>query len=167
MAINYTLSVGSVKKRLTEGEFSNVIVEASFGVSASSDAVTEVTGTDEEGNDIIRTVTPSFSYSCGGTKTFSVDGLDAETFVDFDSVTKETLVGWLLASEGVETVEEFSYVKSSIDNIARRIYEYGLEVPESIAGENPAGASEYVYTPPAPAPEPEPEPAAEPEAPAE
>jgi len=163
MAINYTLNVGSVKKRLNEGEFSNVIVEASFGVNASSDAIS--TGT-EEGGDLVVTQ-PSFSYSCGGTKTFSVDGLDAETFVDFDSVTKETLVGWLLASEGVETVEEFSYVKSSIENIARRIYEYGLEVPESIAGENPAGASEYVYTPPAPEPEPEPEPAAEPEAPAE
>ena len=150
MAINYTLNIGSVKKRLTEGEFSNVIIEASFGVSASSDAVTDVTGVDEEGNEITRVVTPSFSYSCGGTKTFSVEGLSADSFVDFDSVTKDTIVQWLLAEEGVSSVEEFSYVKSSIQNIAQRIYEYGLEVPDQVAGDNPAGASEYVYTPPAP-----------------
>lgn len=148
MAINYTLNIGSVKKRLTEGEFSNVIVEASFGVSANS---TPVTSTDADGNETI--ITPAFSYSCGGTKSFSVDGLDATNFVDFENVTKETIVQWLLAEEGVTSVEEFSYVKSSIQNIAQRIYEYGLEVPENVAGEDPAGASDYVYTPPAPAPE--------------
>jgi len=148
MAINYTLNIGSVKKRLTEGEFSNVIVEASFGVSANSDPVTT---TDSEGNEI--TTTPAFSYSCGGTKTFSVSGLDAENFVEFESVTKDTVVQWLLAEEGVTSVEDFSYVKSSIQNIAQRIYEHTLEVPENVAGQDPAGASDYVYTPPAPAPE--------------
>lgn len=148
MAINYTLNIGSVKKRLTEGEFSNVIIEASFGVSANSDAVTT---TDAEGNEVV--TTPAFSYSCGGTKTFSTDGLDAANFVDFESVTKDTVVQWLLAEEGVTSVEDFSYVKSSIQNIAQRIYEYGLEVPESVSGQDPAGASDYVYTPPAPAPE--------------
>jgi hypothetical protein len=153
MAINYTFNIGSVKKRLIEGEFSNVIIEASFSVSASSDAVTEVTGVDEGGNEITCVVTPSFSYSCGGTKPFSVDGLSADSFVDFDSVTKDTIVQWLLAEEGVSSVEEFSYVKSSIQNIAQRIYEYGLEVPDQVAGDNPAGASEYVYIPPAPAEE--------------
>ena len=148
MAINYTLNIGSVKKRLTEGEFSNVIIEASFGVSANSDAVTT---TDAEGNEVV--TTPAFSYSCGGTKTFSTDGLDAANFVDFESVTKDTVVQWLLAEEGVTSVEDFSYVKSSIQNIAQRIYEYSLEVPESVAGQDPTGASDYVYTPPAPAPE--------------
>ena len=148
MAINYTLNIGSVKKRLTEGEFSNVIIEASFGVSANSDAVTT---TDAEGNEVV--TTPAFSYSCGGTKTFSTDGLDATNFVDFENVTKDTVVQWLLAEEGVTSVEDFSYVKSSIQNIAQRIYEYGLEVPESVAGQDPTGASDYVYTPPAPTPE--------------
>lgn len=166
MAINYTFNIGGVKKRLTEGEFSEVIVEASFGVFASSDAVTEVTGTDEEGNDIIRTVTPSFSYSCGGTKTFSVEGLTAENFVSFADVTKDTIKSWLLASEGVTEVEEFSYVKSSIENIAKRIYDYSLEVPASIAGTDPSGSSTYTYTPPEPTPEPSPEPTPE-ETPAE
>ena len=149
MAINYTLNIGSVKKRLTEGAFSDVIVEASFGVSASSDAIT--TGT-EEGGDLV-TTQPSFSYSCGGTKTFSVEGLTAESFVAFADVTKDTIKGWLLASEGVTEVEEFSYVKSSIENIAKRIYDYSLEVPASVAGTDPSGASTYTYTPPAPEPE--------------
>lgn len=150
MAINYTLTIGSVKKRLSEGNFSNVIVEASFGVSANSDSVSSV---DENG---VETVTvPSFSYSCGGTKAFSVEGLDGENFVDFENVTKDTIVQWLLAEEGVNSVEEFSYVKSSVQNIAQRIYEYGLEVPASVPGEDPSGASTAEYIPPAPAPAPE------------
>ena len=157
MAINYTLSVGSVKKRLTEGEFSNVVVEASFSVSAQSDEVT--TGT-EEGGDLVVTQ-PSFSYNCGGYREFSVDGLSAETFVDFDSITKDTIKDWLLASESVSTVEEFSYVKSSIENVAKMIYDYTLEVPASVSGTDPAGASDYVYTPPEPPAAAEEEPPAE------
>ena len=145
MAINYTLNIGSVKKRLTEGAFSDVIVEAQFSVQAQSDAV--FTGT-EEGGDLVVTQ-PSFSYSCGGTKTFSVEGLTAENFVAFADVTKDTIKGWLLASESVTDVEEFSYVKSSIENIAKRIYEYALEVPAEVGGTDPSGASTYTYTPPA------------------
>lgn len=145
MAINYTLNIGSVKKRLTEGAFSDVIVEAQFSVQAQSDAV--FTGT-EEGGDLVVTQ-PSFSYSCGGTKTFSVEGLTAENFVAFADVTKDTIKGWLLAGEGVTDVEEFSYVKSSIENIAKRIYEHALEVPAEVGGTDPSGASTYTYTPPA------------------
>lgn len=153
MAINYTLNIGSVKKRLTEGEFSNVIVEAQFSVQAQSDAI--FTGTEEEGNLVV--TQPSFSYSCGGTKTFSVEGLTAETFVSFADVTKDTIKSWLIASEGVTEVEEFSYVKSSIENIAKRIYDYSLEVPSEVAGTDPSGSSTYTYTPPEPTPEPTPE----------
>ena len=149
MAINYTFNIGSVKRRLTEGDFSDVIVEASFGVSASSDAVT--TGSVET-NDLVVTQ-PAFDYSCGGTKTFSVEGLTAENFVAFADVTKETLKGWLLASEGVSSVEEFSYVKSSIENIAKRIYDYQQERSDNIDGDDPSGTSSYTYTPPAPEPE--------------
>lgn len=152
MAINYTLNIGSVKKRLSQGSFSNVIVEASFGVSASSDSVSSV---DSDG---VETITvPSFSYSCGGTKTFSVETLDPENFIEFESVTKDTVVQWLLAEEGVTSVEEFSYVKSSIQNIAQRIYEYSQEVPASVSGEDPSGSSTAEYVPPAPAPAPAPE----------
>ena len=146
MAINYTLNVGSVKKRLTEGEFSNVVVEASFSVYALSEEVTTGTG---EGGDFVITQ-PMFSYSCGGYIEFSIDGLSAETFVDFDSITKDTIKEWLLASEGVSTVEEFSYVKSSIENVAKRIYDHTLEVPASVGGTDPTGVSDYVYAPPAP-----------------
>ena len=153
MAINYTLNIGSVKKRLTEGDFSDVIVEAQFSVQAQSDAVT--TGT-EEGGDLVVTQ-PSFGYSCGGTKTFSVEGLTAENFVAFADVTKDTIKGWLLAAEGVTEVEEFSYVKSSIENIAKRIYDYALEVPAEVGGTDPSGASTYTYTPPAPVEETTPE----------
>ena len=145
MAINYTLNIGSVKKRLTEGSFSDVIVEASFSVSAQSDAI--FTGT-EEGGDLVVTQ-PSFNYSCGGTKTFSVEGLDASTFVNFNDVTKDTIKDWLLASESVSSVEDFSYVKSSVENVAQRIYEHSKEVPEIVGGDNPSGSSDFVYTPPA------------------
>jgi len=162
MAINYTLNIGSVKKRLTEGEFSDVIVEAQFSVQAQSDAQTESLGVDETGEEQFNTLVPSFSYSCGGTKTFSVEGLTAENFVAFADVTKDTIKGWLLDAEGVTEVEEFSYVKSSIENIGKRIYDYSLEVPASVAGTDPSGASTYTYTPPA-----EEETSAEEETPAE
>jgi hypothetical protein len=121
MAINYTLSIGNVTKKFTVGKFNNVIVDVGVGVSAFSDPVTEVTGVDDEGNDIVETVVPSFSYSCGGTISLDTSELDAESFVNFESVTKDTVIGWLLAKEGVETVDEFSYVKSSVDNIQARI----------------------------------------------
>ena len=153
MAISYTLIIGSVKKRLTEGEFSDVIVEASFAVSAESAAVT--TGSEEEGNLVL--IQPAFSYSCGGSKDFSIEGLTADTFISFADITKDTIKGWLLASEGVTDVEEFSYVKSSIENIAKRIYDYTLEVPSEVAGTDPSGSSTYTYTPPEPTPEPTPE----------
>jgi hypothetical protein len=131
MAINYTLSIGNVTKKFTVGEFNNVIVDVSVGVSASSDPVTEVTGADEDGNDIIETIVPSFSYSCGGTISLDTSELDAESFVDFESVDKDTVVGWLLAKEGVATVDEFSYVKSSVDNIQARIDELQEKVTVS------------------------------------
>jgi hypothetical protein len=121
MAINYTLSIGNVTKKFTVGEFSNVIVNVSLSVNAYSDPVTQVTGTDEEGNDIVEVLIPQFTYSCGGNVSFDTEELDPESFVDFDSVTKETVIGWLLAREGVETVDEYSYVKSSVNNIQARI----------------------------------------------
>ena len=145
MAINYTFGIGSVKKRLTEGAFSDVIIESQFSVQAQSDAI--FTGT-EEGGDLVVTQ-PSFSYSCGGSRTFSVDGLTVENFVAFADVTKDTIKDWLLASEGVTKVEDFSYVRSSIENIAKRIYEYSLEVPATVGGSDPTGSSTYTYTPPA------------------
>lgn len=131
MAINYTLSIGNVTKKFNVGDFNDVIIDVSVGVSASSEPVTEVTGTDDEGNDIVETVIPSFSYSCGGTISLDTSNLSTESFVDFDSVDKDTVVGWLLQREGVATVDEFSYVKSSVDNIQARIDELQEKVSVS------------------------------------
>ena len=144
MAINYTLNIGGVTRRLVEGAFSDVIVSASFSVRAWSDAVT--TGSEENGDLVV--TQPAFEYSCGGTYNFDVSGLDANTFVDFASVTKDTVKGWLLASEGASTDEEFNYVKASVENIGRRIYEHSQEVPDAVAGDPTTGSSNYVYTPP-------------------
>jgi len=126
MAINYTLSIGNVTKKFAVGEFSNVIIEVSVGVNASSEAVTE---TDADGNVVV--TVPSFSYSCSGIISLDTDDLDADSFVSFEDVTKDIVIEWLLAKEGVETVEEFSYVKSSIDNIQARIDELQEKVSVS------------------------------------
>jgi len=142
MAINYSLSIGSVKKRLVEREFSDVVIEANFSVSAFSDAVTEING---DGDEVI--VTPSFSYSCSGTRQFPVSEIDPETFIPFEQITKETVVEWLLAGEGVESIEDFSYVKSCVQNVAQRIYEYSQEVPAFVPGQDPSGSSDAEYVP--------------------
>ena len=127
MAITYTLNIGSVSRKKSVGDLSNVIFEVSVGVSAQSQDY------------------PQFSYSCGGQVQLDISELDADTFVAFEEVTKETVVGWLLAKEGVESVEEFSYVKSSIDNIQARIDE--LEVQDSVSvGWSVTNAPEPVVT---------------------
>lgn len=145
MAINYTLNIGGVTRRLVEGAFQDVVVSASFSVRAWSDAVT--TGSEENGDLVV--TQPAFEYSCGGTKEFDVSGLNVGTFIDFENVTKDTVKGWLLASESAATEEDFSYVKASVENIGRRIYEHGQEVPDSVSGDPTTGTSSYVYTPPA------------------
>jgi len=126
MAINYTLSISNVTKKFTMGEFSNVIIEVNVGVSAQSESLTE---TDDDGN--ITVTVPSFSYSCSGIISLDTDDLDADSFVSFEDVTKDIVIEWLLAKEGVETVEEFSYVKASIDNIQARIDELQEKVSVS------------------------------------
>ena len=113
MAIKYTLNIGNVTKKFAVGDFNNVIVNAEVSVNAYSEEY------------------PQFTYSCGGQIQFTTDELDSENFVDFENVTKETVIEWLLAQQGVETVEEFSYVKSSIDNIQDRID--ALQEEESVS----------------------------------
>jgi len=112
MAITYNLNIGSLKRKLSVDGLENVIIEVSVGVSAQSQEY------------------PQFSYSCGGNVSFDISEIDSESFVPFEEVTKETVIGWLLAKEGVDTVEEFSYVKASIDNIQARIDE--LQVEDSV-----------------------------------
>jgi hypothetical protein len=112
MAITYNLNIGSLKRKLSVDGLENVIIEVSVGVSAQSQEY------------------PQFSYSCGGNVSFDISEIDSDSFVPFEEVTKETVIGWLLAKEGVDTVEEFSYVKASIDNIQARIDE--LQVQDSV-----------------------------------
>lgn len=112
MAINYTLQIGNLGRKLSVDGLENVIYEVSVGVNAQSQEY------------------PQFTYSCGGTVQFDVSEIDAESFVPFDQVTQETVVGWLLAKEGIESVDEFSYVKSSVDNIQARID--ALQVEDSV-----------------------------------
>ena len=148
MAISYTLDVGSVNKKVTHGSFENVIIEAFFHVFAISDEIT--TGSEEEGN---YTVTrPAFSHCESGSIALSTDSLEEGSFIAFDSVSKDTLKDWILASEGVSEVADFSYVKSAIEVVAKEIYEYNPQVPDVVAGTSSdsdlTGTSDYVYTPP-------------------
>ena len=148
MAVNYTFNVGNVTKKLQHEGLSDVIISASFGVNAQTDEAEPA----------------QFSYSCGGYKEFSVEELDLDNFVSFEDVTYETVVGWLLASEGVETLDEFSYVKSSVDNIRARIAELQVQVNTSVSGDssfNGSVTSEQPTPEPAPEPEPTPEPTPE------
>lgn len=139
MAINYTVNIGSVTKKLEHEGFSNVVIKASFFVSAQTDDT-------EAGN---------FSYSCGGFKEFSVDEIDPEAFVDFSEITPEVVVEWLLASEEVDSLDEFSYVKASVDNIRARLDE--LQIQADVTLPNSGSAITGSVTSELP-PEPEPEP---------
>lgn len=126
MAINYTLTIGSLGRKLSVDGLENVVYEVSVGVSAQSDAIVE---NDAEGNEVVKV--PSFLYSCGGTIQLDTSDIDPDTFVPFTEVTQEVVLDWLLAKEGVNTVDEFSYVKSSVDNIQARID--ALQVEDTVS----------------------------------
>jgi hypothetical protein len=66
-------------------------------------------------------------------------------------MSKDTLKGWILDSEGVSEVADFSYVKSAIEVVAKEIYKYNLQVPDVVAGTSSdlTGTSDYTYAPPA------------------
>ncbi len=113
MAINYTLHIGNLGRKLSVDGLENVIYEVSVGVNAQSQEY------------------PQFTYSCGGNIQFDVSEIDVESFVPFEEVTQEIVVGWLLTKEGVESVDEFSYVKASVDNIQARID--ALQVEDSVS----------------------------------
>jgi len=113
MAIIYNFTIGSLGRKLSLDDLENVIYEVSVGVSARSQEY------------------PQFTYSCGGTIQFDTSEIDDESFVPFEEVTQETVTGWLLAKEGVESIDEFSYVKYSVDNIQARID--ALQVKDSVS----------------------------------
>lgn len=103
MSINYNLTIGSLGRKLSVGNVNNVVYEVAVSVNAQSEEY------------------PQFTYSCGGNISFDISEIDEDTFIPFDEITQETVIGWLLAKEDVESVEQFSYVKYSIENIQKRI----------------------------------------------
>lgn len=103
MAINYNLTIGSLGRKLSVGNLNNVVYEVAVSVNASSEEYSQ------------------FTYSCGGNISFDISEIDEDAFIPFDEITQETVLGWLLAKEGVESVDEFSYVKYSVENIQNRI----------------------------------------------
>ena len=147
MTINYALDVGSVNKKVTFGEFENVIIEAFFTAYAISDEVTS--GSEEEGNFVV--TRPAFSHQSCGSITLSTDSLEEGSFIAFDSVNKDTIKEWILGSEGVSKVADFSHIKSAIEVVAKQVYEHNEQVPDVVAGTSSdlTGTSNYVYTPPA------------------
>jgi hypothetical protein len=113
MSIKYFLNIRNVTKKFSLGDFENVIIDVSVDVSAHSQEY------------------PQFSYSCGGQIQLDTSELSSDSFVAFDEITQHVLVDWLLQKEGVETVDEFSYVKYSIQNIQDRID--SLQEEESVS----------------------------------
>lgn len=120
MAINYNFIVGNVTKKLQYGELSDVIIRVSFGVNAYTDD----------------TEPAQFTYSCSGSKDLSIEELDGENFIDFENVTSETIVSWLLDSENVDSLDEFSYVKASVNNIRDRIAELQVQTDTLVPGDS-------------------------------
>jgi len=113
MAIIYNFTIGSLGRKLSLDDLENVIYEVSVGASARSQEY------------------PQFTYSCSGIISLDTDDLDADSFVSFEDVTKDIVIEWLLAKEGVESIDEFSYVKYSVDNIQARID--ALQVKDSVS----------------------------------
>lgn len=132
MAINYNLTIGSLGRKLSVGNVSNVVYEVSVSVNAQSEEY------------------PQFTYSCGGNIQFDISEIDEDSFVPFEEVTQETVLGWLLAKEEVESVDEFSYVKYSVQNIQDRIDALQLEDSVSVSWVVTNSATEPEVVEPAP-----------------
>jgi hypothetical protein len=74
MAINYTWKITSLKKA-NSNDLSNVIIGTRW----------ECTGTDEDG------VTGTFV----GATPFSVNSVTSENFIEYSSLTEDTVLGWI------------------------------------------------------------------------
>ena len=131
MSVNYQFDITNVKKRNTLGDFSDVVISASYTVSAWSDAL--FTGTEEEDNIVI--TRPQFNYNSGGTISFNTESLDSSTFVSFDTITKDTVKGWILDAESASSEDDFSYVRSAVSHIRDKITLYGTEVDTTLDGD--------------------------------
>ena len=113
MAIVYDLSISSLNRKLNLENLNNVIYEAAIGVSARSEEY------------------PQFTYSCSGVVSFEISSIEESSFIPFEQVTKDTIISWILSRENIEKIEDFSYIKYSINNIQDRIN--ALQLQDSVS----------------------------------
>lgn len=135
MKVSYTLSIDSIEKLPSVNGFNDLIINVGFTVSTRSDALTT---TDERGNTIESV--PSFEYSKTLFKEFDYKQINEETFIPFEQVTKDVIISWLLAQEGVDSIEKLSYVVDTIKSIYMQIKNYVSHVPKEVSGDEIPGS---------------------------
>lgn len=94
MANTYSWDCKTVDTYPTQDSFSDVVYNVHW----------RLTGTDESGE---------HSATVIGTQTISVETIDAETFVAFESLTHDDVVGWVETEMGAERVAE---LQASVDS---------------------------------------------------
>ena len=94
MANTYTWNCRTVDTYPTSGEFSDVVYNVHW----------RLTGTDETGE---------YSATVIGTQSITVEDLASETFVAFEDLTHEDVIGWVESAMGEERVAE---LHTSLDN---------------------------------------------------
>lgn len=94
MANTYSWDCKTVDTYPTQDSFSDVVYNVHW----------RLTGTDESGE---------HSATVIGTQTISVETIDAETFVSFESLTHDDVVGWVETEMGEERVAE---LQASVDS---------------------------------------------------
>jgi hypothetical protein len=109
MSATYNFNIGSLKRKLQQSIFNNVVIEAAFSVHAYS------------------IEHPQFTYSCNGSVEFSVEDLNEDSFIPFDEITQDQVISWILASEEVTSLDDFSYVKYAVDYVNSKISELAVE----------------------------------------
>lgn len=100
--IVYDLTFNKLKKK-SLGDLQNVIYEVEYQARTQSEEY------------------PSCSYFSGGRFEFSFDELDANNFVPFDEVNKETILNWILQKEGVGSIEDIPAIKYTIENVQMQV----------------------------------------------
>lgn len=94
MANTYSWDCKTVDTYPTQDSFSDVVYNVHW----------RLTGTDESGE---------HSATVIGTQTISVETIDAETFVSFEELTHDDIVGWVETEMGEERVTE---LQASVDS---------------------------------------------------
>lgn len=112
MEIKYNLNIANLNRKVLVENLSNVVYQVSLSAFVQSVDY------------------PQFTYSCNGIIDLDISGLDSSSFVPFEEITKETVLDWIMQTEGVSSIEEISYMKNAINNIQQRVDE--LQVQETV-----------------------------------